>query len=100
MSSISGNIEKSSGDRTTKRIIKVEKGYYADTEDAYEMMKFFKPAVEEKMMKKVVQPIESKYPGATYPEVVYDLSAWKKPAVTESTKQEEKKGAKKHKKKR
>ncbi len=88
----------------SNRITKVEKGYYADTEDAYEMMKFFKPAIEEKMMRKVVQPIESTYPGATYPKVEYDLSQWKKPAAADEKQpekgKEEKKGGKKHKKKR
>ena len=55
------------------RITKVEKKYYADTEDAYEMMKFFKAPVEEKLMKKVLQPITSTFPGAIYPLIEYPL---------------------------
>jgi len=44
------------------------------------MQKYFKPAVEEKLMKKVVLPIESKFPGATYPYITYDYPYLKKPA--------------------
>lgn len=54
------------------RITKVEKGYYADGEDAYEMDKFFKPHVEKNIMKKVVQPLVSLYPGAMFPLVEYE----------------------------
>ena len=53
------------------RITKVEKKYYADGEDAYEMMKFFKEPIENKIMKKITEPITSTYPGATYPLIAY-----------------------------
>ena len=52
--------------------MKVAKGYYADGEDAYEMIKFFKPAPEESHMKTVVVPIVTSYPGAAYPTVTYE----------------------------
>lgn len=51
--------------------MKVEKGYYADGEDSYEMTKFIKPEVESTLMRKVVQPLISEYPGAIYPLVEY-----------------------------
>jgi len=38
------------------------------------MMKFFKPDVEEKMMKKVLLPITSTFPGATYPLIDYPIT--------------------------
>jgi hypothetical protein len=52
--------------------MKVAKGYYADGEDAYEMIKFFKPSPEESHMKAVVEPIVTSYPGAAYPLINYD----------------------------
>lgn len=61
--------------------MKCEKKYYADSEDAYEMMKFFKPEVEEKMMKKVTEPIISTFPGATYPITEYPHIQLKKKSV-------------------
>ncbi|MDR3737341.1 MAG: hypothetical protein P4L10_17665 [Acidobacteriaceae bacterium] len=54
-------------------MVKVERKYYADTEDAYEMMKFFKPTAEAKLMKRVSMPITSTFPGATYPLIEYEI---------------------------
>ena len=73
------------------RITKVEKKYYADTEDAYEMMKFFKLPVEEKLMKKVLQPITSTFPGATYPLIEYPIHKKKVEDENAPSKPEEKK---------
>lgn len=91
--------------------MKVEKRYYGDGEDSYEMTKFFRPEVESVLMKKVPQPLISEYPGAVYPLVEYPEygSGGKKEAgeneskgTVESGSEERKESqkAKKHQKKR
>ena len=79
----------------------VEKGYYADGEDAYKMDKFFKPSVEKKMMAKITQPIISQYPGAVYPLIEYEeLKNKENENEKIEEKKQAKKGGKKHRKKR
>jgi len=78
----------------------VERKYYADSEDAYEMMKFFKPEAEAKLMKKVVYPLTSTFPGATYSHIDKEAGTAKTEVVNESKQEEKKEGKKKkHKKK-
>ena len=61
--------------------MKVAKGYYADGEDAYEMMKFFKSAPEDNHMRTVTEPIVTSYPGAAYPAITYETVKQRQPSA-------------------
>jgi len=74
------------------------------------MDKFFKPQIEKNIMKKIIQPLISLYPGAVFPFVEYE--EWKEKKDEEKldkepqtdasseVKEEVKKGKKKKKKKK
>ena len=79
--------------------MKVEKRYYGDGEDSYEMTKFLKPEAESILMKRVVQPLISDFPGAIYPYVEYPEYAAKRKESKETDNTESDK-SKKHTKKR
>ena len=78
--------------------MKVEKGYYADGEDAYDMTKFFKSDVEKELMRALEQPIETIYPGAICPIIEYPEYAKEVEVTHEEAKK--KQGKKKHKKRK
>ena len=59
------------------KVTKVDEGYYADGEDAYEMKKFFNTKVEEAETKPLLEKVlTSKYKGASFPRITYGKGEW------------------------